>query len=269
MSQSKDSSVLIQIENVRLERTDPILQGINLKVTRGQHWVILGPNGCGKTTLLKLASRYEVQTSGEVFVLSDDVDVQAIRRRIGIVGPTVSNRIEGIETAFEVAISGRDAMINHWGRISPQLRRDGLARLDEANCAHLADRRWSHLSQGERQRVLVARALMNQVDLLALDEPCAGLDPIAREEFLGLIQRVADQRSKRIDGTSPAPSMLMVTHHVEEIVPAFTHALVLSQDGKTIAQGPVEKTIRSAVLSQAFGAPVTVRRRGERYTLTI
>jgi iron complex transport system ATP-binding protein len=132
--------------------------------------------------------------------------------------------------------------------------------LDQVECLHLAERPWAVLSQGERQRVLIARALMPRPRLLILDEPCAGLDPVARELFLGFVQRLAT--------TEGAPSLVLVTHHVEEIIPCFTHALLL-REGRVVASGPLGKALRSQSVSMAFGAPVRVVRRKERLGLVI
>jgi iron complex transport system ATP-binding protein len=151
-------------------------------------------------------------------------------------------------------------MLGHWGEASEE----DLARAREllaiVEASHVADRRWELLSQGERQRVLIARALMPAPALLVLDEPCAGLDPLARERFLGLVSRLLSRKD--------AATLLLVTHHIEEIVPAVSHVLVL-KEGAVLASGPKARVLRSEVLSEAFGHPVTVGCRDERYELSI
>jgi len=249
------------MRGVTLERDHRILDRVDWDVMPGEHWVILGANGSGKTNLLRLLTRYQVPTRGEVFVLSDEPDGQELRKRIGLVSSAIAQKIEPIETAFEVAVSGRDAMINHWGKIGEDLGKAARRRLREVGATKLIDRRWGNLSQGERQRVLVARALMNPIELLVLDEPCAGLDPAARENFLGLIERIAARKN--------APSILLVTHHVEEITPVFTKALVLGRKGRILASGATSDCVRAEILSEAFGAEVNLSKRGGRYYLSI
>ena len=132
--------------------------------------------------------------------------------------------------------------------------------LHETEAEHLAERPWAVLSQGERQRILIGRALMAQPALLILDEPCAGLDPAAREHFLGFLDRLGRKKN--------APSLVLVTHHVEEIMPVFTHALIMKPGGK-LAEGPIHRTLQSELLSEAFGTRMSLRRKGGRYSLSV
>jgi iron complex transport system ATP-binding protein len=149
-------------------------------------------------------------------------------------------------------------MIDYWGRIKSADRTAAARILREVEVAHLADRRWEVLSQGERQRVLIGRALMAKPRLLILDEPCAGLDPVAREHFLAFIQRLGSRRG--------APALIFVTHHVEEIVPVFTHALLVRQ-GRVLASGKKRGVMTSANLSDTFDAPLRLAQKDGRYTL--
>jgi iron complex transport system ATP-binding protein len=164
------------------------------------------------------------------------------------------------EPALETIVSGKSAMIQFWGEMAARDRRRGMTVLRQIECGDLAERPWLYLSQGERQRLLIGRALMAAPPLLILDEPCAGLDPAAREHFLQFLQRLGG-------GKNP-PALVLVTHHVEEIMPVFTHALIL-RAGRVLACGPRKTVLTSAALSRAFLAPVRLRRRGRRYTLRL
>jgi iron complex transport system ATP-binding protein len=158
----------------------------------------------------------------------------------------------------DTVVSGRYAQLDLWARPTPADLRLAKSHLRLVGIGALASREWAFLSQGEKQRVLIARALISRPKLLILDEPCAGLDPVAREKFLKLVDRLA--RGSR------GPTLILVTHHVEEIVPAFTHALVLRR-GSVHAEGTKESAVTSAVLSEAFGAPLAVRRQKNRFRL--
>jgi len=180
--------------------------------------------------------------------------------QVGIVSSSIRQMMADTEPALDTVASGKHAMIDFWGKPSPADRWRALELLDQVECLHLEKRPWAVLSQGERQRVLIARALMSRPRLLILDEPCAGLDPVARELFLGFVERLAT--------TPDGPSLVLVTHHVEEIVPCFTHALLL-RSGEVVAAGPVGDALRSGPVSMAFGAPVRVVRRRGRMSLVI
>jgi iron complex transport system ATP-binding protein len=163
------------------------------------------------------------------------------------------------EPGLNVVYSGKDAMIGAWGDVDRAAVERAERLLAQVDCTHLERRPWSVLSQGERQRLLIARALMAEPRLLILDEPCAGLDPPAREHFLRFVDAL---------GRSPsAPTLVLVTHHVEEITGAFSHVLLLDQ-GRVLAQGPKQQVLKSEVLSRAFGDSVTVRQVAERYMLS-
>ena len=164
------------------------------------------------------------------------------------------------EPALETVASGKYAMIDFWGRISPAEKALARRRLRDVECAYLAERPWRVLSQGERQRVLIGRALMSPPRVLILDEPCAGLDPAAREHFLQFLLRLG--RAKN------APTLVLVTHHVEEIMPVFSHVLILEK-GKALAAGPKSKTLTTQNLSRAFGSKLKLRSQQGRYTMSI
>lgn len=238
-----------------------ILDRIDWSMRPSEHWVILGANGSGKTSLLMALTGYLMPTSGRISLLGrtfGTTDWRELRRDIGIVSSNLRQRIEEGESAREVVASGKYAMLNFWGTLTRADKKDGHDWLERVGCAALARRPWAVLSQGERQRVLIARALIASPRLLILDEPCAGLDPVARERFLGFVEPLTR--------SSDGPGLVLVTHHVEEITPGFTHALLL-RDGRVLSQGPLRRTLTSAALSQAFGEPVTVHARRGRLAL--
>jgi iron complex transport system ATP-binding protein len=187
-------------------------------------------------------------------------DWRELRKRIGLCSSSIRQLMEGHQTALEAVISGRHAMIGMWGEISPTERAQALRILRQVEAEPLRDRAWRYLSQGERQRALIGRALMARPELLILDEPCAGLDPVAREHFLQFLERLARKRG--------APTLVLVTHHVEEIMPVFSHVLVL-KEGSVLAAGAKISVLTSKVLSRAFHAPVRLRRLRGRYSLSV
>ena len=191
-----------------------ILHDANWSVLRGQHWVILGANGSGKTSLLSALTGYLMPTSGEISLLGETYgqsDWRELRKKIGLVSSSVRQMMADDEPALETVASGKYAMIDFWGRLTRAEKMRARQLLRQVECEYLADRPWCVLSQGERQRVLIGRALMAKPRVLILDEPCAGLDPAAREHFLDFIQRLGQ--------TGNAPTLILVTHHVEEIMP--------------------------------------------------
>jgi iron complex transport system ATP-binding protein len=248
-------SPVLDVRGLVVRRDQPILHGLDWTVRPREHWVVLGPNGCGKTSLLGALTGYLVPTSGTIQVLGATFgrsDWRELRKRIGFVSNSLIRRIEPEETALEVVASGLDAMLNLWHPPGPQLRRASLALLRRWGCGALADRPWGVLSQGERQRVLIARALIGRPPLLLLDEPCAGLDPVARRLLLDAIEREA----RRPRG----PAFVLITHHIEEITPAFTHALLL-RAGRRVASGRIASTLSEETLAETFAAPVRLVRR--------
>jgi iron complex transport system ATP-binding protein len=254
---------LFEVEKLRVEREAVILHDVNWRVEQGQHWVILGANGSGKTSLLSALTGYLMPSRGEIRIGSARFgasDWREVRQSVGLVSASLGHQIEPEQTAREIVISGADAQINYWGRIPEAKSRAGARMLRRVRATHLANRPWCYLSQGERQRILIGRALMARLSMLFLDEPAAGLDPVAREDFLHFLDALAQ--------TPQAPTLVLVTHHVEEIAPLFTHILLL-RGGKTLAAGPREKVLTSANLTATFGAPVAVRRTGSRYRLKV
>ena len=254
---------LFEVRRLRVERDAVVLHDVNWRVERGQHWVILGANGSGKTSLLSALTGYLMPSGGEIRIGAarfGAADWRDVRKSVGLVSSSVGQQIEPEQTARNVVLSGRGAQINFWGAVPPAEEKSVARVLRQVRADHLAERPWRYVSQGERQRVLIGRALMARLRLLFLDEPAAGLDPVAREDFLGFLGVLAK--------SAHAPALILVTHHVEEIVPVFTHVLLL-RDGKTYAAGPREEVLTSAHLTATFGAPVTLRRTGSRYRMQV
>jgi len=251
------------VSSLSIERSGTvILDGINWHVGRGEHWVILGANGSGKTSLLSALTGYLMPTSGTVSVLGEtygESDWRELRKKIGIVSSSVRQMMSDDEAALETVASGKYAMIDFWGRLSRAEKQQATKLLRQVECEYLAGRPWRVLSQGERQRVLIGRALMAKPRVLILDEPCAGLDPAAREHFLQFIQRLGQHKN--------APTLVFVTHHVEEITPVFSDVLIL-KDGSVLANGKKAAALNSKNLSDAFNATLKVKRAGNRYQLT-
>lgn len=260
----KRPAAILDVRNLVIQRGDTrILDGVNWRVDRGQHWFILGANGSGKTSLLAALTGYLTPTDGELELLGErfgEADWRALRLHIGLVSSAVRQLMAPEEPALETVISGKFAMIDLWERYTAADKRNALRLLRQVECVHLADRPWLYLSQGERQRVLIGRALMAKPKLLILDEPCAGLDPVAREQFLQFLQRLGKQRN--------APTLVLVTHHVEEIMPVFTHGLIL-REGRGLAAGPRKTVLNARLLTQAFGAKVTLERQNGRPALRV
>jgi iron complex transport system ATP-binding protein len=258
---SKD---IISIKGLSVRQNQvSILDDINWQVKKGEHWVILGANGSGKTTLLNVLNAYMPITQGEVEVCGKQFgkfDWRELRKTIGLVSGSIGKNIYGREIPLEIVVSGRYALINYWHEVSEEDREHAYAILERVECEHIANREWRFLSEGECKRILIARALMAESRLLILDEPCAGLDPVARERFLEFINALAER--------DDSPSIVLVTHHVEEIMPVFSHVLIL-KNGDVISSGPKEKTLSSSTLSRAFDANISLKKNGLRYSMVL
>ena len=262
----KSADPVIEVSALRVEREAVILKRIDWRVARGEHWAILGANGSGKTSLLRALTGYLPPTAGAIRVLGETYgrfDWRELRTRIGLVSSSVHQMMEDSETALKAVVSGRYAQIGYWGPMRPEDLRAAEAILRRVELRGLRDRPWRFLSQGERQRVLIGRALMASPRLMILDEPCAGLDPVAREHFLQFLGRLA--RGSRV---ASAPTMILVTHHVEEIISMFSHVLILKA-GRVLAAGPRARVLTSKILSNAFDAPVHLARARGRYSLSV
>jgi iron complex transport system ATP-binding protein len=240
-----------------------ILENVNWTVEQGQHWAILGANGSGKTSLLCALTGYLTPTHGTITLLRKrygQTDWRELRKQVGLVSSSIRQMMADAEPALETVVSGKYAMIDLWGKILPVDRARGMRILKRIECEYLAERPWHFLSQGERQRVLIGRALMADPPVLILDEPCAGLDPAAREHFLHFLQRL---------GTGVgAPTLVLVTHHVEEITAVFSHIMIL-KSGRVLASGRKTSALTSRVLSEAFNTPIRLTRKRSRYSLSV
>ena len=222
---------------------------------------MLGANGSGKTSLLSCLTGYLTPSSGKIEVLGREygkTDWRDLRLEIGLVSSSIRQMIQDDQLALDIVASGRTAELNRWRPTRGTEKIAALEALAQVECADRAKRAWAYLSQGERQRVLIGRALVAQHRLLILDEPCAGLDPVARERFLVFLERLAS--------TALAPNLILVTHHVEEILPCFGQTIIL-RAGSVLYAGPTTHGVTSAQLSAAFDFPLHVRRRGGRYGL--
>ena len=222
-----------------------LLDTITWEVSEGDRWVVLGPNGAGKTTLLQLAAANLHPTRGTVVILGETlgaVDVFELRPRIGLSSAALADRLPGKETVRDVVLTASYGVVGRWRERYDALDGDRADELLEAlGVAGLAQRRFGTLSEGERKRVQIARALMTDPELMLLDEPAAGLDLGGRED---LVRRLA-----AIAADPYAPALVLVTHHVEEIPPGFTHVLLL-RGGKVVAAGPIDTTLTAATLGR-------------------
>jgi iron complex transport system ATP-binding protein len=238
-----------------------LLHDITWEVEEGQRWVILGPNGAGKTTLLQLAAGRMHPTTGVAGVLGEvlgAVDVFELRPRIGLASASIAERLPAGERVRDVVVTASYGIVGRWREQYDAL---DYARADELlgalGAGHLAERTFGTLSEGERKRVQIARALMTDPELMLLDEPAAGLDLGGREDLVPRLGTLA--------ADTDAPALVLVTHHVEEIPPSFTDVLLM-REGRIVAAGPVEITLTPENLSRAFGLPLVVERHGDRWT---
>ncbi|KYG91514.1 molybdenum ABC transporter ATP-binding protein [[Bacillus] sp. KCTC 13219] len=254
---------MIAIENLLLYRNGKtILQDISWKVQRGEHWAILGLNGSGKTTLLKVINGYIWSNEGVVQVLGETygkADMREVRKSIGWVSAAMIEEFNRLDPVIEIVLSGKFGAIRLFESVSDEEIEEAIGLLEQFGIRHLANTAFEFLSQGERQRVQIARALMAKPKLLILDEPCSGLDLIERENLLQTIAQIADKGDV---------TLLYVTHHVEEILPCFSHTLLM-RDGQIFAQGLREQHLTAACLSEFFGQKVAVQMEKQRAWVAI
>lgn len=255
-------SDVLEFAGVSVVRGDnTLLDDITWEVEEGQRWVVLGPNGAGKTTLLQLAAARIHPTTGVAGVLGEvlgAVDVFELRARIGLSSAAMAERLPVDELVRDVVVTASYGIVGRWHEKYDELDHQRAAVLLESlGAAHLGNRSFGTLSEGERKRVQIARALMSDPELMLLDEPAAGLDLGGREELVARLGTLA--------ADIEAPALVLVTHHVEEIPPAFTDALLLRK-GRIIAAGPVEMVLTAANLSQTFGLELVVERHGDRWS---
>ncbi|MFI5692402.1 ABC transporter ATP-binding protein [Kribbella sp. NPDC051586] len=238
-----------------------LLDGIDWTIDEADRWVVIGPNGAGKTTLLQILAAQLHPTSGVAGLLGEvlgAVDVFELRPRIGLTSAALADRLPKSERVSDVVVSASYAVLGRWIEQYDDLdhQRAG-ALLAELGIGHLADRTFGTLSEGERKRVQIARALMTDPELMLMDEPAAGLDLTGREQLVRSLSAIATAVG--------APAMVLVTHHVEEIPPGFTHALLLKQ-GRVVAAGPMDEALTAETLSDTFDLALTLKQEDGRYT---
>jgi iron complex transport system ATP-binding protein len=259
---STDPDLVIDVSAASVVRDGKhLIRDISWRVELDERWVVLGPNGAGKTTLLSLAAARLHPTTGTVHVLGEQlgrVDIAELRTRIGLSSVGLHDRIPPDESVLDVVVTASWAVLGRFREAyDPMDTARARSLLTQLGAALLVDRRYGTLSEGERKRVQIARALMTDPELLLLDEPAAGLDLGGREDLVARLAKLAMDPD--------APAMVVVTHHVEEIPAGFTHAMVL-RDGSVVAQGLLRATVTSENLSAAFGLPLRVRYANERFT---
>lgn len=253
----------IEFDHVGVRRGGAdIIDDLCWRVDEGQRWVILGPNGAGKSTLLDLAAARSQPSVGTVRLLGEQLgrtDVFELRPRIGVASLALAEQLPKNESARDAVVTAAWAVAGRWRETYDD---NDIARaqsmLDLVGVGHLADRSVGTLSEGERKRVMIARALMTDPELLLLDEPAAGLDVAARED---LVRRLGE-----LAADPAAPTMVLVTHHLEEIPPGFGHVLMLAS-GREVASGSILETLTASNLTATFGLPLTVARFGPRWTV--
>jgi iron complex transport system ATP-binding protein len=237
-----------------------LLEGIDWTISPGEHWVVIGANGSGKTSLVRVASLYEHPTRGSLTVLGEQLgrtDVRSLRQRIALVSPAMSDMVRPGLSGAEVVVCAKHAALEPWWHDYDDAdRRRAVELLDQQGVGFAAHRPFVSLSSGERQRVLLARALMTRPGLVLLDEPTAGLDPGGREQLV--------ERLGALAADPASPPTVLVTHHVEEIPAGFTHLLALHR-GRVAARGPLAEVLDEVLLETCFGVPLRLGRDGGRW----
>jgi iron complex transport system ATP-binding protein len=252
---------VLQFTDVTVRRgAKVLLDRISWTVEEDERWAVLGPNGAGKTTLLQIAAAILHPSSGEAYVLGERlgrVDVFELRPRIGLASAALAQRIPNNERVTDVVVSAGYSVLGRWreayGRLDVRRADKLLARLGMAG---MGERSYGTLSEGERKRVQIARALMTDPELLLLDEPAAGMDLGGREDLIRRLTRLAED--------ADAPASVLVTHHVEELPPGITHVLLL-REAQVVASGLARDVLTAELLSQTFGLPLSIERRDGRW----
>jgi iron complex transport system ATP-binding protein len=254
-------SAILELSDISVRRGDRVILGpLNWKVLEGERWVILGPNGAGKTTLLQICSSLIHPTTGEINILGEKlgkVDVFELRTRIGLTSSALVEQLPPDELVMDVVLTAAYAMLGSWQEkydLWDESR--AMALLTALGVRELGERLFGSLSEGEKKRVQIARALMADPELLLLDEPASSLDLGGREDLL--------RRIESLSKDPLAPATVIVTHHIEEIPVGTTHALLL-REGAVVAQGDVASVITDQNLTLAYGLAITVQTEGGRF----
>jgi iron complex transport system ATP-binding protein len=258
---SADPDLLIDFAKVSLRRGGQVLVGpITWSVELDERWVVIGPNGAGKTSLLRIAAAMEHPSSGTAFVLGERLgrtDMAELRSRVGLSSSALSQRVPDDEVVRDLVVSAGYSVMGRWRERYDDIDYEqAINMLESLGAEHLAERAYGTLSEGERKRVLIARSMMTDPELLLLDEPAAGLDLGGREDLLARLEDLA------LDPDSPA--LVLVTHHVEEIPRGFSHGLILSE-GKVVDAGLLPDVLTAENLSTAFGQSILLERADGRY----
>ena len=255
---------MIHLQGVSvIKNKNILLKEIDWHVNKGEHWSILGLNGSGKTTLLNVINGYLFPTIGYVEVLGElfgKTYIPDLRKKIGIVSTSLQHQIQDFETVLSIVLSGKFASIGLWEEVEQKDVEMAQHYMQLLHCDHLQDQQYGILSQGERQRVLIARALMANLELLILDEPCNGLDLIAREELLHFIETLSTNKD--------CPTMIFVTHHVEEVLPCFEHTLLL-KSGEVFKSGLTKELLTEENLSAFYERPISVQMQQNRMWIAL
>lgn len=243
---------MIHLQGLTFRRGErDILRGVDLKINAGEHWSMLGRNGCGKSTVLEMVTGYLFPTSGKIDVLGHrygQVDVREIRKQIGYISPALIEKMSLTDPCWEIVASGAFAYLRFYEEIPDEVRERAYTQLERVGLRAFAEQPFGTLSQGERKKVLLARTMMASPKLLILDEPCAGLDLFEREKFLNALTELSTNQL----------SILYVTHHIEEIIPLFTHVALMSQ-GELVASGPKRDVLTPEKLQEAYDLPLQIR----------
>lgn len=259
---AKKINKILDIKGLSFIADKPILDSINWEVNKGERWILMGANGAGKTSLISTICAYTTPSAGNLTVDGNtysDCNWQKVREKIALVSSHIKRKIEPYESVLDVVVSGKFAMINYWGRITKNLRAEALQKLEYLKIEHIAKSLWLNISQGERQKVMLARALMLNPSVIFLDEPCAGLDPLARINFIKFLDELSNDKSNK--------AIILATHYVEEIPTSFTHALLL-KNGKVLASGKIKDVLTSKNLSETYGAKCTLKKSKGQFKLT-
>jgi len=250
---TQKNHIALRLSKVTLVRENrEILHNLSWQVRDGEHWAVVGANGAGKTMMLKVASSYLWPTKGTVSILGKTfgtIDLRELRKKIGWISSALRDLIPRHDSVLNVVLSGHYASLGLWEIPTPNEIHLAHQILQFMGCEDLVTQAFGRISQGEQQKIIIARALMAQPHILILDEPCAGLDLLARETLLNTIATLVHQ--------TQSPTVIFVTHHIEEIIPIFSHVLIL-KSGRILAKGRKKKILTSPILSQTFGVNVNV-----------